>query len=57
MADINKLPEDELVSCKVCLKEIPASAAKSEEVEDYFYYFCGSECYKKWQGQNKKEKD
>lgn len=58
MADINKpTPTDELVPCEVCLKEIPASAAQSEEVEDYFYNFCGLECYKEWREQNKKEED
>jgi len=33
------------------------NAANSEEVDEYFYYFCGSECYKEWQQQSKKEED
>lgn len=58
MTDINKPPaSDELVPCEVCLKEIPASAAISEEVGEYFYNFCGLECYKKWQEQKRKEED
>lgn len=36
------------VSCKMCLKEIPKSEAKSAEAIDYVLYFCGLECYAKW---------
>lgn len=36
------------VSCKICLKEIPKSEAKSAEATDYVLYFCGLECYAKW---------
>lgn len=58
MSDTKK-PEiqDGLVPCEVCLKEVPLSAAQSEEVEDYFYYYCGIDCYKKWHEQNTKNKD
>lgn len=38
----------EKVSCKMCLKEIPKSEAKSAEATDYVLYFCGLECYAKW---------
>lgn len=41
------LPE-ELVSCKVCLKEIPRSVASSQEGSDYVLYFCGENCFMKW---------
>jgi len=54
MTDINKTAADELVPCEVCLKEIPQSAATSEEVEEYFYHYCGVDCYRKWQEQSKK---
>lgn len=37
-----------IVECHVCLKEIPQSGAKAEEVCDYVAYFCGLECYQKW---------
>ncbi|WP_135607025.1 DUF3330 domain-containing protein [Solemya velesiana gill symbiont] len=47
MVDTRKPQKDERVSCEVCLKEIPSSTAKSEEIDSYFYYFCGSECYRK----------
>lgn len=57
MSDTNEPSDDKLLSCEVCLKEIPASAAKSEEVTEYVYYFCGSECYKEWQQQDKIDED
>jgi len=49
-------PADGLVSCDVCLKEIPKSESKVEEASDYVAYFCGLECYEKWQ-QEKDSKD
>lgn len=44
-----QLPEDELVACDICLREVPISAAKTPEVADYVAHFCGLECYAKWQ--------
>lgn len=41
-------PEDELVSCDVCLKEVPLSEATTPEAVDYVAHFCGLECYEKW---------
>ena len=37
-----------LIACDICLKEIPASAAKNEETSDYVFHFCGIDCYAKW---------
>ncbi len=37
--------ELEIVSCTVCLKEIPLSAALTPEGGDYVGQFCGIECY------------
>ncbi len=42
-------PGQQTVACKVCLKEVPASAAQSAECEDYVLYFCGSECCDQWE--------
>lgn len=56
MSEVKKTMEDEKVECKVCLKEVPISEAKSEEATDYVVHFCGLECYKKWKEQNTKEK-
>ena len=39
------------VACDVCLREIPASEARSEEASDYVLYFCGLECYGTWRTQ------
>ena len=44
----SKSDEEKLVTCKVCMKEVPVSAAQSEEAADYVYYFCGSICFEKW---------
>ncbi|MDX2503749.1 MAG: DUF3330 domain-containing protein [Gammaproteobacteria bacterium] len=43
--------EIEEVSCEVCLKNIPAPYAQSEEVSDKVAYFCGLDCYEKWKHQ------
>ena len=48
-------PEDEMVSCDVCLKEVPASEAASEEASDYVAHFCGLECYEKWRDKQAEE--
>lgn len=45
-------PVAERVPCEICLKEIPASEAKTAEAVDYVAYFCGLDCYAKWKAQN-----
>jgi len=47
MSDVNE-PEEELVQCDVCLKEIPVSEARNAEASDYVAHFCGLNCYEKW---------
>ncbi len=42
------LPLSEQVSCAVCLKEVPKSAAVNFEASDYVAHFCGLECYARW---------
>ncbi len=42
----------EMISCEICLKEVPRSDAKMAEVDDYVAYFCGLDCYDKWRHQN-----
>jgi len=39
----------QLVSCEVCMQEIPRSEAKVDEASDYVAYFCGLDCFDKWQ--------
>lgn len=36
------------VPCHACRKEVPLSEAKISEAADYVAYFCGLECYAKW---------
>jgi len=48
MSPSDKPVEATLVSCEVCLKEIPKSEATVPEAVDYFVYFCAPDCYQKW---------
>jgi hypothetical protein len=41
----------EKLSCAVCLKEIPADAAVSADVQDYIHHFCGLDCLALWKKQ------
>jgi len=43
--------EEKRVTCAECMKEVPLSAAKSDEASDYVFYFCGADCYTKWRSQ------
>lgn len=38
-----------VLSCEVCLKEIPGDAVKLTDAQDYVHYFCGLECLEIWQ--------
>jgi hypothetical protein len=38
-----------LVSCAMCLKEVPRSEATVPEAVDYVVHFCGIDCYRQWQ--------
>jgi hypothetical protein len=40
-----------VLSCEVCLKEVPADAVKVTDAQDYVHYFCGLECLEIWQKQ------
>ncbi|SEO47713.1 DUF3330 domain-containing protein [Nitrosovibrio sp. Nv6] len=51
MRELEQPSDPEKVPCKVCLKEIPLSEAMNEEAVDYVLYFCGLECYAKWEKQ------
>ena len=44
----------EVISCEICLAEIPADMAHSSEGPDYVHHFCGLDCLGKWHEQNKK---
>ena len=49
--------ETEILTCDICLKEIPVSEAKSEEATDYVVYLCGLECYQQWLAQRAEQQD
>ena len=57
MTEPEKPSEEETIACEVCFKHVPISEAKSEEGSDYVLYYCGLECYAKWQEQEKPKKD
>jgi len=40
-----------IVSCAVCLKEIPADSIKLADAQDYVQHFCGLDCLEMWQKQ------
>ncbi|HQT31413.1 MAG TPA: DUF3330 domain-containing protein [Thiobacillus sp.] len=40
-----------VLSCEVCLKELPADSVKLSDVQDYVHHFCGLECLAAWQKQ------
>jgi len=50
----NKAVEAELVTCEVCMKEVPKSVATVPEGTDYVVYFCGLDCHEKWKNQHAK---
>ncbi|MDH5181935.1 MAG: DUF3330 domain-containing protein [Gammaproteobacteria bacterium] len=57
MIDKTKTDESDTVPCNVCLKEIPLSAARSEESETYVLHFCGLHCYDKWRSQEESSEE
>ena len=44
-----------LVECKICLKEIPESAAFTPEGAEYVGHFCGIECYQAFLRQRRED--
>jgi len=51
-----QLLSDDLVSCEICMKEIPVSEAKSDEASDYVVFYYGLDCYKIWSEQRPNRK-
>ena len=48
MAKSSETSPNEIISCDICLKEVPLSEAVIPEAEDYVAHFCGMECYSVW---------
>jgi len=40
-----------ILTCAMCLKEIPADAATQFDTQDYVQHFCGLDCLGVWQKQ------
>ena len=40
-----------VVSCEVCLQEIPADSVKQADAQDYVHHFCGLNCLEVWRKQ------
>jgi hypothetical protein len=40
-----------VLSCVVCLKEVPADSVKLADAQDYVHHFCGLDCLEAWQKQ------
>jgi len=40
-----------VVSCEVCLKEIPADSVRVTDAQDYVHHFCGLDCLELWRKQ------
>ena len=47
----------EVLSCEVCLIEVPSDISASFEGPDYVHHFCGLDCLDKWRMQGKKSKN
>ncbi|MFA5370994.1 MAG: DUF3330 domain-containing protein [Sideroxydans sp.] len=50
------VPSPAIVSCDICLKEMPLSEARRFEAEDYVAHFCGLDCYAEWKQRSEKAK-
>lgn len=40
-----------VVSCEVCLREIPEDSVRQADAQDYIHHFCGLACLEMWQKQ------
>jgi len=43
------IADESLLTCSVCMKEIPDSVALSTEGKDYVLHFCGADCFSQWE--------
>lgn len=44
MSDQERTP----VACRMCGREVPRSAAQTDEGRDYTYFFCSEGCRQRW---------
>ncbi|MFN3749757.1 MAG: DUF3330 domain-containing protein [Thiobacillus sp.] len=53
-APVERCADDEactVLTCAVCLKEVPADAIRVTDAQDYVYHFCGLDCLEAWRKQ------
>jgi hypothetical protein len=55
MANNDKPVDSEIISCEICMKEVPLSDAITPETHDYVAHFCGLACYAQWKAQDGKK--
>jgi hypothetical protein len=48
MSQAKRESSRKIVPCAQCLRDVPLSEAKVFEAVDYVAYFCGLECYARW---------
>lgn len=41
-----------VLSCAVCLKEVPSDAVTQMDAQDYVLHFCGLDCLARWRSQS-----
>lgn len=56
MTECEQSGDSKKVSCEVCKKEIPKSAAQTSEGLDMATYFCCPDCMEHWEKLNKENK-
>ena len=49
------LNSKEVVTCEVCLKEVPPSEAESATTAEFVRHFCGVDCYEQWIASRRRE--
>lgn len=40
-----------VLTCAVCLKEVPPDSANLADAQDYVHHFCGLDCLEQWRRQ------
>ena len=49
-------PEEPSHKCRACGQELPKSASKSTEGQEYLQHYCGLDCYRKWTNEHGEER-
>jgi len=52
MTTSEKLVEEELIECEICMREVPITEATNPEATDYVVHYYGLACYERWTSQD-----